>query len=160
MLLHHALLKRNMFLQRQDELMLSEAFHEGVRHARQSSKQAGTAPHIINFDWHGMIRDIKEKESVRCLWEHLQGLLPQSDLSCGTMEAVPQQGVLTADTRFGSTACCAASSRSVMRYNGGRSTAGRAYGRYQVCLNSLLCCLKQICHAVHWRQSNSRECLR
>ena len=72
--------------------MLSEAFHEGVRHARQGSgRAASTAPQIINFDWHGMIRDLKEKESVRCLWEHLQGQLPQSDLSCGGMEPLSQQ---------------------------------------------------------------------
>ena len=98
---HLSGLQNLLLVQRQDELMLSEAFHEGVRHARQSSKQASAAPQIINFDWHGMIRDLKEKESVRCLWEHLQGLLPQSDLSHGTMEPISQQGIPTVHSRSG-----------------------------------------------------------
>lgn len=82
--------------------MLSEAFHEGVRHARRSSAQTKAGPQlqIINFDWHGMIRDLKEKESVRCLWEHLQGLLPQSDVACGTMEPVAQPGSPDIDDRW------------------------------------------------------------
>ena len=78
-----------VLVQRQDELMLSEAFHEGARQTRRSL--GPSAPlQIINFDWHGMIRDLKEKETVRCLWEHLQGLLPRSDLSSGTVEAASQ----------------------------------------------------------------------
>ena len=72
-------------MQRQDELMLSEAFHEGTRQVRKALGQ-GTPLHIINFDWHGMIRDLKEKETVRCLWQHLQALLPRTDLSAGSME--------------------------------------------------------------------------
>lgn len=101
---HVFVLQKLLPVQRQDELMLSEAFHEGVRHARQSiqsSKQASAVPQIINFDWHGMIRDLKEKESVRCLWEHLQGLLPQSDLSHGTMELISEQGIPTVRSRSG-----------------------------------------------------------
>ena len=83
-------LTKPVLVQRQDELMLSEAFHEGARQTRRSL--GPDAPlQIINFDWHGMIRDLKEKETVRCLWEHLQGLLPRSDLSSGTMEAATQQ---------------------------------------------------------------------
>ncbi len=77
------------FVQRQDELMLSEAFHEGARHTRRQLG-SGTPLQIINFDWHGMMKDLKEKETVRCLWEHLQGLLPRSDLSSGSMEPVAQ----------------------------------------------------------------------
>lgn len=69
--------------------MLSEAFHEGARHTRRQLG-SGAPLHIINFDWHGMIKDLKEKETVRCLWEHLHGLLPRSDLSSGTMEPVAQ----------------------------------------------------------------------
>ena len=59
---------------------------------------------------------------------------------------------------LGASAGAVASVRSVMRHNGGSPTAGSAYGRYQVCLNSLLCCLKQICRAVQWRQSHCKEC--
>ena len=75
--------------QRQDELMLSEAFHEGVKQVRRRLGP-GTPLQIINFDWHGMMKDLKEKESVRCMWEHLQGLLPRTDLSSGTMEPVSE----------------------------------------------------------------------
>ncbi len=70
--------------------MLSEAFHEGARQTRRTLGP-GTPLQIINFDWHGMMKDLKEKETVRCLWEHLQGLLPRSDLSSGSMEPVTQQ---------------------------------------------------------------------
>lgn len=81
--------------------MLSDAFHEGIHHARKSNKQTGAALQlqIINFDWHGMIRDLKEKETVRCLWEHLQGMLPQSNVASGTMEALPQPGSSTVDSQ-------------------------------------------------------------
>ena len=75
-------------MQRQDELMLSEAFQEGVGQVRKGMGP-GTPLHIINFDWHGMMRDLKEKQTVLCLWEHLTALLPRSDLSAGTMEPAP-----------------------------------------------------------------------
>ena len=86
-------------LQRQDELMLSEAFQEGVGQVRRNLG-AGTPMQIINFDWHGMIRDLKEKETVRCLWEHLQGLLPRTDLSVGTMLPRPTQAPADRPQRF------------------------------------------------------------
>ncbi|KAL3148494.1 hypothetical protein ABBQ38_013936 [Trebouxia sp. C0009 RCD-2024] len=92
------LLRCNM--QRQDELMLSEAFHEGTRQVRKGLGP-GTPLQIINFDWHGMIRDLKEKETVRCLWEHLRLLLPRSDLSAGTMELTPATATAHASQR-----CC------------------------------------------------------
>lgn len=85
-------------MQRQDELMLSEAFHEGTRQVRRALGP-GTPLQIINFDWHGMIRDLKEKETVRCLWEHLQGLLPRTDLSAGTMESMPASAPAAASER-------------------------------------------------------------
>lgn len=85
-------------MQRQDELMLSEAFHEGTRQVRKALGP-GTPLQIINFDWHGMIRDLKEKETVRCLWEHLKVLLPRSDLSAGTMEPSPTSAPADASQR-------------------------------------------------------------
>lgn len=86
-------------LQRQDELMLSEAFQEGVGQVRKSLGP-GAPMQIINFDWHGMIRDLKEKETVRCLWEHLQGLLPRTDLSAGTMLPLPKQAHADSPQRY------------------------------------------------------------
>lgn len=86
-------------MQRQDELMLSEAFHEGTRQVRKALGQ-GTPLQIINFDWHGMIRDLKEKETVRCLWQHLQALLPRTDLSAGSMEPVHASAPADASDRF------------------------------------------------------------
>lgn len=78
--------------------MLSEAFHEGTRQVRKGLGP-GTPLQIINFDWHGMIRDLKEKETVRCLWEHLRLLLPRSDLSAGTMELTPATATAHASQR-------------------------------------------------------------
>lgn len=79
--------------------MLSEAFHEGTRQVRKGLGP-GTPLQIINFDWHGMIRDLKEKETVRCLWEHLRLLLPRSDLSAGIMELTPATARAHALQRF------------------------------------------------------------
>ena len=85
-------------MQRQDELMLSEAFHEGTRQVRKALGP-GTPLHIINFDWHGMIKDLKEKETVRCLWQHLQALLPRTDLCAGSMEPLPASASADATER-------------------------------------------------------------
>ncbi len=41
-------------LQRQDELMLSEHFSEGVRAVRKSCPRAPIK--VLNFDWHGMMK--------------------------------------------------------------------------------------------------------
>ena len=93
-------------IQRQDELMLSEAFHEGTRQVRKALGQ-GTPLQIINFDWHGMIKDLKEKETVRCLWQHLQALLPRTDLSAGSMEALPASAPADASNRSVTSLNCA-----------------------------------------------------
>lgn len=93
-------------MQRQDELMLSEAFHEGTRQVRKALGQ-GMPLQIINFDWHGMIKDLKEKETVRCLWQHLQALLPRTDLSAGSMEPLPANAPADASDRSVTSPNCA-----------------------------------------------------
>ena len=63
------------WLQRRDELLLSEHFSEGVRRVRK----ALPAPplRVLNFDWHGMIKELREQATVEGLWTLLEGILPQ-----------------------------------------------------------------------------------
>ena len=62
-------------LQRKDELLLSEHFSEGVRQARKS--MPGAAIRVLNFDWHGAIKELKDQATVEGLWALLEGVLPQ-----------------------------------------------------------------------------------
>eukprot|EP00891_Asterochloris_glomerata_P005930 jgi/Astpho2/5930/Aster-02418 len=75
-------------MQRQDELMLSEHFSEGVRAVRKSCPRAPIK--VLNFDWHGMMKEIREKESVAALWQLLGSLVPASGVAAGVMERLPQ----------------------------------------------------------------------
>jgi hypothetical protein len=63
-------------VQRKDELLLSEHFSEGVRWARKGAPDVGHL-RVLNFDWHGMIKDLKDKGTVEGLWALLQNILPQ-----------------------------------------------------------------------------------
>ena len=56
--------------QRKDELLLSEHFAEGVRRARR--RCAGSPLRVLNFDWHGMTKDLRERGAVEGLWALLQ----------------------------------------------------------------------------------------
>ena len=56
--------------QRKDELLLSEHFAEGVRRARR--RCAGAPLRVLNFDWHGMTKDLRERGAVEGLWALLQ----------------------------------------------------------------------------------------
>ena len=64
-----------VLLQRKDELMLSEHFAEGLRRVRR--KLSGAPLHIVNFDWHGTMNNLKEKGTVEGLWAILAAILPQ-----------------------------------------------------------------------------------
>ena len=51
-----------------------------------------------DFDWHGMLKELREGSTVEALWVKLQGLLPESGLASGVMEPC---GALAAETRPG-----------------------------------------------------------
>ncbi|KAK9818315.1 hypothetical protein WJX72_010447 [[Myrmecia] bisecta] len=78
------LLRCNM--QRKDELLLSEHFSEGVRTVRRAFPNIPIR--VLNFDWHGMIKELKEKGTVEGLWELLQTVMSQANVSQGTLEPV------------------------------------------------------------------------
>ena len=61
-------------LQRRDELLLSEHFSEAVRRVRKSLP--GSSLKVLNFDWHGMMKDLKEEGTVEGFWTLLESLLP------------------------------------------------------------------------------------
>jgi hypothetical protein len=62
-------------LQRKDELLLSEHFSEGLRVVRK--RLPGAPLRVINFDWHGMVKDLQEKGAVEGLWALLETIVSQ-----------------------------------------------------------------------------------
>ena len=66
--------------QRKDELLLSEHFSEGVRWARK--QQPGLPVRVINFDWHGMGKEPREKGTGEALWALLETIISQVSASC------------------------------------------------------------------------------
>ncbi|KAK9827235.1 hypothetical protein WJX81_000601 [Elliptochloris bilobata] len=76
------LLRCNM--QRKDELLLSEHFAEGVRRARR--RCAGAPLRVLNFDWHGMTKDLRERGAVEGLWALLVSIVAEGGVSVGTLE--------------------------------------------------------------------------
>ena len=61
--------------QRKDELLLSEHFAEGVRQARR--RCAGAPLRVLNFDWHGMTKDLRERGAVEGLWALLESVVSE-----------------------------------------------------------------------------------
>jgi len=61
--------------QRKDELLLSEHFAEGVRRARR--RRGGAPLRVLNFDWHGMTKDLRERGAVEGLWALLESTIAQ-----------------------------------------------------------------------------------
>ena len=62
-------------VQRKDELLLSEHFSEGVRTVRK--RLLGLPVRVINFDWHGMVKELREKGTVEGLWALLESIVSQ-----------------------------------------------------------------------------------
>ena len=46
-----------------------------MRQARKS--MPGAAIRVLNFDWHGAIKELKDQATVEGLWALLEGVLPQ-----------------------------------------------------------------------------------
>lgn len=80
------------------ELMLSEHFMAGIRHAtallpsasrngHASSKKKVEQPPIkvVNFDWHGVMGSLSEEKGVEAFWAFIEGHLKQNGLSAGYM---------------------------------------------------------------------------
>ena len=61
--------------QRKDELLLSEHFSEGVRAVRR--RLPGVPLRVINFDWHGAVKELRERGAVEGLWALLETLVTQ-----------------------------------------------------------------------------------
>ena len=61
--------------QRKDELLLSEHFSEGLRRVRRALP--GAPLRVINFDWHGAVKELRDKGAVEGLWALLETLLCQ-----------------------------------------------------------------------------------
>ena len=67
-------------MQRKDELLLSEHFSEGVRWVRK--QLPGLPVRVINFDWHGMVKELREKGTVEGLWALLESIISQVSIAC------------------------------------------------------------------------------
>ena len=79
-----------MCAQRKDELLLSEHFSEGLRSVRR--RLPGAPLRVINFDWHGAVKELREKGAVEGLWALLETLLVQV---CGEFSASSLQCALS-----------------------------------------------------------------
>ena len=42
-----------------------------------------------DFDWHGMLKELRDAGTVEALWSKLQSLLPAAGLAHGTMQPAP-----------------------------------------------------------------------
>ena len=65
-------------LQRKDELLLSEHFADGLRHVRKKGSSAASRLSMVNFDWHGAIKELHEDGTVHGLWSILAAILPEA----------------------------------------------------------------------------------
>ena len=65
-------------LQRKDELLLSEHFADSLRHVRKKGSSAAPRLSMVNFDWHGAIKELHEEGTVHGLWSILAAILPEA----------------------------------------------------------------------------------
>ena len=82
-------------LQRKDELLLSEHFADSLRHVRKKGSSAAPRLSMVNFDWHGAIKELHEEGTVHGLWSILAAILPEARpcagaAVCGFVSAVMQ----------------------------------------------------------------------
>ena len=70
-----------LVLQRKDELLLSEHFADGLRHVRKKGSSAASRLSMVNFDWHGAIKELHEDGTVHGLWSILAAILPEASPS-------------------------------------------------------------------------------
>lgn len=75
LLAHDIDINHTVAVQRKDELLLSEHFSEGVRWVRK--QLPGLPLRVINFDWHGMVKELREKGTVEGLWALLETIISQ-----------------------------------------------------------------------------------
>ena len=47
-----------------------------------------------DFDWHSMLREMRDVGTVEAIWQKLESLLPESGLACGVMEDAGAGGAL------------------------------------------------------------------
>mmetsp|Transcript_40321 Transcript_40321/g.114154 ORF Transcript_40321/g.114154 Transcript_40321/m.114154 type:complete len:819 (+) Transcript_40321:201-2657(+) len=69
------------------ELVLSEHFHEAMRHVRRLDP--ATQVKVLNFDWHATVKSLGEHSAVEGLWSLLTSMQPGMGISCGTMVPAP-----------------------------------------------------------------------
>ena len=90
---------------RRDELLLSEHFAEGVRRARGVTTAAAAAAgaprgaaatpspplplHLLNFDWHGVVKELGEGGAVEGLWSALGPPLAEVGVTAGAVVPLP-----------------------------------------------------------------------
>lgn len=66
------------------ELLLSEHFAEGIRQLRRRHPELPVR--ITNFDWHGNIKELKDKGTVEGLWAQLEAIMRAMDMHHGRWE--------------------------------------------------------------------------
>eukprot|EP00793_Prasinoderma_coloniale_P003553 PRCOL_00002927-RA len=81
------------------EVQLTEFFQQAVREARtamsagsSANGEASRAIDVVNFDWHGTVKQMGEDGAVEGMWERLQPHIALSGFSMGTIELPNEQG--------------------------------------------------------------------
>ena len=57
---------------------------QGLRSLQSASPRLPVRKY--DFDWHFMLRELRDAGTVEAIWQKLEALLPESGLACGVME--------------------------------------------------------------------------
>ena len=57
---------------------------QGLRSIQSASPRLPVRKY--DFDWHFMLRELRDAGTVEAMWQKLEALLPESGLACGVME--------------------------------------------------------------------------
>jgi len=57
---------------------------QGLRSLQSASPRLPVRKY--DFDWHFMLRELRDAGTVEAIWQKLEALLPESGLACGIME--------------------------------------------------------------------------
>ena len=60
------------------------AMAQGLRSLQSASPRLPVRKY--DFDWHFMLRELRDAGTVEAIWQKLEALLPESGLACGVME--------------------------------------------------------------------------
>ena len=96
---------------------------QGLRSIQSSAPKLPVRKY--DFDWHFMLREMRDVGTVEAIWQKLESLLPDSGLACGVMEAADAPAAAESQPSAGTCAatcvmpvaiftCCGASGKAAV----------------------------------------------